>query len=97
MLREAGEIFDSARSAIRPRAEARFHNAAPRSARGLRRDPGSVAAEAATTNPHTRHNRAMHPWRERLARWFTPMARRMPLSPNAITIIALFPNDSGGI
>lgn len=31
----------------------------------------------------------MHPWRERLARWFTPLARRIPLSPNAITIIAL--------
>ena len=31
----------------------------------------------------------MHPWRERLARWFTPLARRMPLSPNAITLIAL--------
>jgi archaetidylinositol phosphate synthase len=30
----------------------------------------------------------MHPWRERLARWFTPLARRMPLSPNAITLIA---------
>jgi len=31
----------------------------------------------------------MHPWRERLARWFTPLARRCPLSPNAITLIAL--------
>ncbi len=31
----------------------------------------------------------MHPWRERLARWFTPLARRCPLSPNAITVIAL--------
>lgn len=31
----------------------------------------------------------MHPWRERLARWFTPLARRIPLSPNAITLIAL--------
>ena len=31
----------------------------------------------------------MHPWRERLARWFTPLARRSPLSPNAITILAL--------
>jgi Phosphatidylglycerophosphate synthase len=31
----------------------------------------------------------MHPWRERLARWFTPLARRIPLSPNAITVIAL--------
>ena len=34
----------------------------------------------------------MHIWRERLNRWFTPMARRSPLSPNAITLIALFIN-----
>jgi archaetidylinositol phosphate synthase len=34
----------------------------------------------------------MHPWRERLARWFTPMARRTPISPNAITLIALLLN-----
>jgi len=31
----------------------------------------------------------MHPWRERLNRWFTPVARRLPLSPNTITLIAL--------
>jgi len=34
----------------------------------------------------------MHAWRERLARWFTPLARRCPLSPNAITVIALLLN-----
>ncbi len=34
----------------------------------------------------------MHPWRERLARWFTPIARACPLSPNAITVIALLIN-----
>jgi archaetidylinositol phosphate synthase len=34
----------------------------------------------------------MHPWRERLARWFTPIARRSPLSPNAITLLALLLN-----
>src|SRR6266542_161195 len=34
----------------------------------------------------------MHPWRERLSRWLTPMARRTRLSPNAITLIALFIN-----
>ncbi len=34
----------------------------------------------------------MHPWRERLSRWLTPMARRTRLSPNAITLIALFLN-----
>ena len=37
----------------------------------------------------------MHPWRERLARWFTPLARRMPLSPNAITLIAFALNLIG--
>jgi archaetidylinositol phosphate synthase len=39
----------------------------------------------------------MHPWRERLARWFTPMAKRTPLSPNVITLIALFLNVIGGL
>ncbi len=34
----------------------------------------------------------MHPWRDRLARWFTPLARRSPLSPNAVTILALLLN-----
>ena len=34
----------------------------------------------------------MHPWRERLSRWFTPLARRCPLSPNAVTILALILN-----
>jgi archaetidylinositol phosphate synthase len=34
----------------------------------------------------------MHPWRARLERWFTPLARRCPLSPNAITLIALLLN-----
>jgi archaetidylinositol phosphate synthase len=31
----------------------------------------------------------MHPWRARLDRWFTPVARLCPLSPNAITLVAL--------
>jgi phosphatidylglycerophosphate synthase len=31
----------------------------------------------------------MHVWRERLARWFDPLARRIPLSPNTISLIAL--------
>src|SRR3954451_10460346 len=44
-----------------------------------------------------RHNRAMHPWRERLARWVTPMARRMALSPNASTLIALALNIIAGL
>jgi len=30
----------------------------------------------------------MHPWRERLSRWLTPIARRTPLSPNAVTVLA---------
>lgn len=34
----------------------------------------------------------MHPWRSRLERWFTPMARACPLSPNAVSIIALLLN-----
>lgn len=31
----------------------------------------------------------MNVWRDRLARWFGPIARRVPLSPNAISLIAL--------
>jgi phosphatidylglycerophosphate synthase len=31
----------------------------------------------------------MHVWRDRLFRWFAPMARRCPLSPNAVTLLAL--------
>jgi archaetidylinositol phosphate synthase len=31
-------------------------------------------------------------WRERLFRWFSPVARRCPLSPNAITLLALVLN-----
>lgn len=31
----------------------------------------------------------MHPWRDRLDRWLSPVARRTPLSPNAISVIAL--------
>ncbi|HUJ14998.1 MAG TPA: CDP-alcohol phosphatidyltransferase family protein [Thermoanaerobaculia bacterium] len=31
----------------------------------------------------------MHPWRERLGRWLTPVARSCPLAPNAISIAAL--------
>ena len=34
----------------------------------------------------------MHPWRDRLDRWLTPVARRTPLSPNAISILALLLN-----
>jgi len=34
----------------------------------------------------------MHPWRERLSRWFSPLARGCPLSPNTITILALLLN-----
>ncbi len=34
----------------------------------------------------------MHPWRDRLARWLTPVARRCPLSPNAVTLLALLLN-----
>lgn len=34
----------------------------------------------------------MHVWRDRLARWLGPIARSCPLSPNAITCIALLLN-----
>ena len=34
----------------------------------------------------------MHPWRERLSRWLTPVGRVCPLSPNAITVLALLMN-----
>lgn len=36
----------------------------------------------------------MNVWRDRLFRWFAPAARRFPLSPNAITIVALLLNAS---
>ena len=31
----------------------------------------------------------MNPWRDRLHRWLSPLARRCPLSPNVITVVAL--------
>ena len=31
----------------------------------------------------------MNIWRDRLQRWFSPIARRCPLSPNAVTVLAL--------
>jgi phosphatidylglycerophosphate synthase len=31
----------------------------------------------------------MNVWRDRLFRWFAPLARRCPLSPNAVTLLAL--------
>ena len=34
----------------------------------------------------------MNPWRDRLFRWFAPLARRCPLSPNAVTVVALLLN-----
>jgi len=34
----------------------------------------------------------MHPWRDRLSRWFSPLARGCPLSPNTITTLALLLN-----
>ncbi|HEX7154026.1 MAG TPA: CDP-alcohol phosphatidyltransferase family protein [Thermoanaerobaculia bacterium] len=39
----------------------------------------------------------MNVWRERLARWFSPLARRCPLSPNAISLIALALNLTGAV
>jgi phosphatidylglycerophosphate synthase len=34
----------------------------------------------------------MNVWRDRLHRWFAPMARRCPISPNGISLIALVLN-----
>jgi archaetidylinositol phosphate synthase len=34
----------------------------------------------------------MNVWRDRLHRWFSPLARRVPLSPNAVTVLALLVN-----
>lgn len=34
----------------------------------------------------------MNVWRDRLQRWFSPLARRCPLSPDAITVLALLLN-----
>ena len=34
----------------------------------------------------------MNVWRERLGRWFSPLARRTPLAPNAISVIAMLLN-----
>lgn len=34
----------------------------------------------------------MNVWRDRLHRWFAPMARRCPLSPNAVSVVALVIN-----
>jgi phosphatidylglycerophosphate synthase len=34
----------------------------------------------------------VHPWRVRLERWFSPLAQRSPLSPNALTILAFLLN-----
>lgn len=39
----------------------------------------------------------MHPWRERLDRWFAPAARWSPLSPNQITLLALVMNLAAAV
>lgn len=38
-----------------------------------------------------------NPWRERLDRWLTPLARRSPLTPNQITIVALAVNLTAAV
>jgi phosphatidylglycerophosphate synthase len=35
------------------------------------------------------YNRRMNVWRDRLHRWLAPVAQRCPLSPNAVTLLAL--------
>ncbi|HEU4522974.1 MAG TPA: CDP-alcohol phosphatidyltransferase family protein [Thermoanaerobaculia bacterium] len=39
----------------------------------------------------------MHVWRERLGRWFDGPARRCPLSPNTITVLALLVNLAAAV
>ena len=39
----------------------------------------------------------MQVWRDRLHRWFAPMARRCPLSPNTISLIALALNAAAAV
>jgi phosphatidylglycerophosphate synthase len=39
----------------------------------------------------------MNVWRGRLHRWFEPLARRCPLSPNSITVIALAVNVAAAV
>ena len=39
----------------------------------------------------------MNPWRDRLGRWLLPLAQRCPLSPNAITVIALILNVGAAV
>jgi phosphatidylglycerophosphate synthase len=38
------------------------------------------------------YNRAMHPWRDRLARWLFPVALNSPLTPNELSLLALLLN-----
>ncbi|MGA7615618.1 MAG: CDP-alcohol phosphatidyltransferase family protein [Thermoanaerobaculia bacterium] len=39
----------------------------------------------------------MQIWRDRLGRWLRPLARRSPLSPNAITVVALLLNLAAAV
>src|SRR5688500_1087929 len=39
----------------------------------------------------------MQVWRDRLHRWFAPMARRCPLSPNAVSLVALALNITAAV
>ena len=39
----------------------------------------------------------MHVWRERLGRWFGPFAARVPISPNAISLLALALNVAASV
>lgn len=39
----------------------------------------------------------MNIWRERFSRWFSPLARRCPLSPNTITVLAMLINIGAAV
>ena len=47
--------------------------------------------------PLPAHSPLMNVWRDRLHRWFAPLARRTPLSPNAVTILALLINAAAAV
>ncbi|HSP33428.1 MAG TPA: CDP-alcohol phosphatidyltransferase family protein, partial [Thermoanaerobaculia bacterium] len=59
---------------------------------GVRSGVCSFVATKLQTTDLTPYHARVHVWRERLGRWLTPVARRCPLSPNAITVIALLLN-----
>lgn len=54
-----------------------------------------MAEAARSATGRFNYNQSVHVWRERMNRWLRPLAVRCPLSPNAITSIALVGNLAG--